>query len=363
MKPLFPLSLSRHCRLFVSLCFVFVSLTIPTSFAVEPLEEKPAVASEKPQAVEKKLSSSILTPVVSRAVIDEGWFTEEELAENLPVTRALFARSLVRTMGFDTVEISPFPFYRDLPNTHPDYAAIEVLREKRLFVPDNHGYFSPNQFVHRAEVMGAIADILTGRNIPKSEVLLLLQDMTDMQNTSVKTQQSATKLLRARIFPDQDLSQKTLRPNATLNTQNLAYWLVHLRERYQRDWLKPKPVEVMTQVPEGTSFTVSPTASLFAEQHPLGSTIYWALVNPVVLPDGTKIPEGTRIRSTVVSFEPSEHSKASHHPTRISVTLTEAKAPEGHKYKLNGHLKLDFPKRQGGSYIVPGEVYSMITQP
>jgi hypothetical protein len=350
----------------VVFCLTLLSAVLSSNgLAMAVSEALPASAPLVPSAT-NTTTRTVLTPAMAQAVLQAGWFTPEQLSQNPQVSRAEFARALVRAMGFDTIDISPFPFYRDVPANHAQYAAIEVLREKRLLVPNHHGFFGPNQIISRAEAMAAVADILTGRTLPPDEVGFLIQGFADTQTVKPTIQQTCAKLLRAQIFPNGDLNHKTLQPLAPLDTDNLAYWLVQLRERYQRDWLAAKPAEVVSHVPAGLRLKLSPTASLFAEQLPLGTTVYWVLVNAVPLPDGSNLPEGTRVRATMVATDAipvTTNAKTPVVPSSVGLDLTDAQAPMGTKYQLHGHLNLVFPRRQGGAYIVPGEVYTVITQP
>ena len=92
------------------------------------------------------------------------------------VTRAEYATLIVRAIGMDKIPIETMYSFEDVNNT--DWAWKYIIRAVNLDIlkPASDGYFYPNDFVTRREIITFLVNLLRTEDITKKEAIIALQN-------------------------------------------------------------------------------------------------------------------------------------------------------------------------------------------
>lgn len=97
------------------------------------------------------------------------------MPQNL-VTRAEYASMVIKVLGQEELPIETMYSFEDIDNSH--WAFDSVLRAVNLDIlkPADDGYFYPNDYVTRSEVITFLVNILKSEDITKKEAITELQN-------------------------------------------------------------------------------------------------------------------------------------------------------------------------------------------
>ena len=264
------------------------------------------------------------------------------------ITRAQLAVKIIKLLGHQKDTVSEFPFYRDVPKTHPAYADIEVARERDLITETElaipAGLFKPEQPVTYAEVYRVLDRALVGKKPSPDFSRMLLAPFVDVDDLSDQLAPVAAKLVVGTVL-NPDLDQQ-LTPGENITPEDLDKFLQRLSIRLSvvRFRLPPEP-ETFPELPVGEVLAVEPTSVILKEAIALGDTLYFALSQDT--PDFAK---GSRLRGKVV---------AKNSEDEYTVLINELKTTKGMYYRTQSNLRLVFPKRSG--FFAPGDPLTLVT--
>jgi|GEM_PF-2649813 len=285
-----------------------------------------------------------------QVLVKRGVFPPDALTRSTPITRAEWATILVKAIGHNTGLVSEFPFYRDVPANYPAYVPIEVAREKKLITYQNdHGFYYPAQPVTYQEAYVSIAQAIAGPPPTPEAVTHLLQGFPDWSQLSAKDAAAVAKMVRVHFFR-KPKPQTLLHPKEDVTFTGAAplvtdlIHLIQLRTPLQAE----KETEIDT-VPAGLNLTLTPMTSILEASLSVGQSVSFTLVNPI-----GPLPKESRFTGQVISATPSART--------YTVELTQVKTPEGDEYKTKAQFTIAFSPRSRITFLVPGELYSAITQ-
>lgn len=340
----------------------------PPDAQVTPLLEKPAPPLPEgpvpiPEQVPTEEETSDREDLVDPAVQIERENALQTLKEDdiLPpdlegsdiITRALLAELVVYAVGYNTRLVSEFPFYRDVPLTHPSYRPIEVAREKRLIdYPDEHGFYKPDQPALFSEVYTAIGNALTAP-LPSEDIgAEIAAGFADGDLLASELTVPVAKMTNSLFFPvlPEARAQIHLRPTYPITALEIAPFIVRMM---QITGSHPETVAQATAgtvavLPTDLILTVTPVTSLFRSRLAVGSTVHFALVS-----DAGPLTKGSRFTGKVESVTDGY---------TYNIHLTEVRTvDEDERYETNARLTIVFEEDDKKAFIVPGQVFEIET--
>ncbi len=276
----------------------------------------------------------------------------ESLENNpAPITRSEWASILAKSLNHNLQMVETFPVYRDVPVTDPNYAPIEVLREKKIMTfPGSKGYFEPNKPVTRAEVFLHISRAISGQILSPEIQKDLLATYTDHDDLAPETSQAAAKMARVRFFtPEAGYHESVLRPNDTITATELAPLVNYLLNVLQDHVLEDATLAKNAQfLPAGLNLTLTPSTAVFEAQMTPGQSINFSLVN-----EAPPLARDSRIQGVV------RESLNSH---VYVLVLQSARTPDNRLYKMRAPLQITFPVRRRNSFIITGQNFTSVTE-
>lgn len=323
--------------------------TVPPPDTAQPVNptEQPAVDNIPIPPAETALSGKRAVEILMEA----GVYSTEMENRTTPLTRAEWATVLVKALKHNTSLFSNFPFYRDVPLTHPAYVPIEVAREKQLLVyPAGHGFYYPEKTLLFSDVYQGIAHALTGPLPSPEEEAHLLRSFEDKSTLPPILAASVAKMARSHFFtPESGLATKRLHPRETVTPEKAAPFVVYLMHVIEnRADVNQREIAEVPALPANLSLMLSPSTAVMETQLISGQNVYFSLLNAV-----EPLPKESRIRAVVRDRDPAQH--------RYILYLGEARTPEDEFFRLNAMLVLTFPPRRRTPFIVPGQVFETQT--
>ncbi len=297
----------------------------------------PAVQTQRLQALNFLIRAGLLPP--------------ESATRTTPITRAELARLIVGAIGYNTLMVSEFPFYRDVPVDLPDYAPIEVAREKRLIdYPEEHGFYHPGQAIRFAELYGALGKVLRPPAPSDSANRLTVESFADGNRLPAELVTPVAKMAYANFFPQtrQERHETYLLPQQEVSAPAIAPFIVRLMQvaGTHTQLEAALPSGAVAFLPAGLSMTVTPTASLFRSRLAVGDTVTFSLVN-----NAGPLIKGSRFRGRVESV-----ADGSTYRIRLYEVRT---VNEDQFFETNTILTLVFPEKDEKAFVVPGQVFEI----
>ena len=150
-------------KLKLILALIFVLTSVNSSFAMEFVDV--------PQGFWAYEQIDTLTNENVIGGYPENYFMPQNL-----VTRAEYASMVIKVLGQDKIPIETMYSFEDIDNSH--WAFGSVLRAVNLDIlkPADDGYFYPNDYVTRSEVITFLVNILKTEDITKKEAITALQN-------------------------------------------------------------------------------------------------------------------------------------------------------------------------------------------
>jgi hypothetical protein len=312
-----------------------------------PAEEAAQKAKMAPSAQKQK--ESALAKLVSLDIMPASMQT----SPTAPVTRAQLAEVLVKALKHNLDLYELFPFYRDVPRTHPDYAAIEVARETSLLTfQEDHGFYYPARPVRYRDLYVALAHALTGPNPVGEEQAHLLQPFGGAQAISFNVAPSVAKMARLRFFvTETGHVDPQLKLNELVTPDGLAPLvssLMHIIELRSMA-VEESEDERGSLLPGGLSLVISPSTAIFESQLTPGQRVFFSLSEAV-----TPLPKESRVRALVQDVSTAQH--------RYTLLVDEIRTPEDVFYRTQASLVITFPPRRRTNFIVPGQLLQTVTE-
>lgn len=313
-----------------------------------PAQEASKDAQNAPTTEEKKTDA--LSKLVDAGIISA------DLQKNPKrfVTRAQLATIMVKALNHNQELYELFPFYRDVPRSHPDYVAIEVARETGLLIfPQNHGFYHPDWSITYTSVYMAISHALTGPNPTVPEQEHLLEPFGGINAFPKWLAPAIAKMTRLRFFvtgtghinPDLRLKE-----NVTVEgLAPLLASLMHVIELRSTATEQTDQSETASILPGGLSLVMSPSTTIFESQLSPGQIVYFSLSEDV-----SPLAKESRVRAMVREVDANLH--------RYTLMVDEVRTPEGVLYKTQGTVIITFPPRRRTPFLVPGQLLETLTE-
>ena len=313
-----------------------------------PAQEASKDAKDAPTTEEKKTDA--LSKLVASGIISA------DLQKNpkQSVTRAQLATIMVKALNHNQELYELFPFYRDVPRSHPDYVAIEVARETGLLTfPQNHGFYHPDWPINYSTLYMAISHALTGPNPTLAEQDHLLQPFGGLTAFPKWLAPAVAKMTRLRFFvtgtghinPDLHLKE-----NVTVEgLAPLLASLMHVIELRSTATEQTDQSESASILPGGLSLVMSPSTTIFESQLTPGQRVYFSLSEDV-----SPLAKESRVRAMVREVDANLH--------RYTLMVDEVRTPEGVLYKTQGTVIITFPPRRRTPFLVPGQLLETVTE-
>lgn len=339
-----------------------LDIPLPEPNATQPLHRNlvsPTVpaASHTDQAAASE-SLSLPAPTSShpdvQLLVEHGIFPADAPTRQTPLTRAELADILVRALGHNRNLYSEFPFYRDVPRSHWAYVPIDIARSKRLIEqPDGQGYYQPDDVVTFAEAYQAMANAVPGAPPSEEMTAYLLHPFEGWEHWPEHLQQAVAKLARARFFPDSSPLETPVQlpTDAPLQLDGLAplvRYLVQVTD-YRKPLVTLDRRKEVPALPSGLTLAVTPMITIYAARITVGQTVHFSLVTPA-----QNLPKGSRLRGIVRDI-PSER--------QYIIELNEAQTPQDEIFQTRAELVLTFDASDRLAFIVPGDIFTTVTQP
>lgn len=311
----------------------------------KPVMPQPQAESGQP---EEAVASDPL-----KQLTEKGVFSPQLAAQTTPVTRAELAQVLVKALEQDTGKVSEFPFYRDVPLDNPAYAAIETAREKKLLTyANNHGFYEPEKPIRFGELYLALAGAISGAAPKPGRAAHLLSKIPDHERLSPKTQQAVAKMAQARFFSKVRQYETTYQPaNTSVTPANLApmiSFLMYLNERRAPISL-PDEMSENPVVPAGLHLVLSPATGILESNMKAGARVVF-LITQAEPP----VRKGGVLWGTVQEVLPGRV---------YNLQFDSIRGTNGKSYATLVNLKVSFPPKDKLGFIVPGESFTVVTQP
>ncbi len=276
---------------------------------------------------------------------------EGDLKDQASVTRAEMAQMVVESLRFPTLYYSEFPFFRDVPLSHPAYVPIEVLRERGFVTGFPGGYYRPEQPVHFLEIYVTLAHEMGGQPPTDDQVVQLLSPFEDREDIPEAAQPAVARLIQEGVIP-LDLARGTqLMPEGVMKESELKVMLSRLQDKMG---LAPKITDreserLLPPLPVGLKLVVTPTGAIIREKLTLGESVYFITTQPAQLGDFI-LPRGTRMKAMVEAISDESIWTLGFH---------QAATPAGQSFRMDAFVRLAFPKADEQAFIIPGHTFEM----
>jgi hypothetical protein len=313
-----------------------------------PAQEASQQANKAPSKEEKK--SNAIDKLAAAGILPENLQNNPQQV----ITRAQLATIFVKALNHNQQLYELFPFYRDVPRNHPDYAAVEIARETGLLTfPQNHGFYHPDWSIQYSTLYMAMSHALTGPNPTLDEQELLLKPFGGVKAFPSWLAPNIAKMTRLRFFVtstgqiDTDLHLKedvTVEGLAPLLTS-----LMHVIELRSTASDQPDQSENAAILPGGLSLVMTPSTTIFESQLTPGQRVYFSLSEDV-----SPLAKESRVRATVRDVDNNLH--------RYTLMVDEVRTPEGVLYKTQASVVMTFPPRRRTPFIVPGQLLEANTE-
>lgn len=93
-----------------------------------------------------------------------------------PVTRAEFAEMMIKALDQEDIHIETMYSFEDISNKHPKWKYVLRAVNLDILKPASDGYFYPDDYVTRAEIITFLVNILKSEQITKKEAIIALQN-------------------------------------------------------------------------------------------------------------------------------------------------------------------------------------------
>jgi hypothetical protein len=292
--------------------------------------------------------SPAIEPV--QALVSQGVYTQEFSAQTEPVTRGQFAQILVKALNHNLTLFSEFPFYRDVATDHPNYAAIEIAREKKLTdYQSEQGFYHPDQAIQYRDVYLAISHAITGAPPSRVRAEHLLRNLPQRSVFTEAEYNAVAKMTQSRFFSRVRRHETTFQPLETeVTPQGLAPFINFMMFLNERRAPIVSAEDLAPQLPAGIRLVVSPSTGILEERLKAGGRIRFQLVSAV-----ETLPKGSMVRGVV------QEAKAN----RTYIILFDTvRTTEGQNYETRAELSISFSAKDKLGFIVPGETFEVMTQ-
>lgn len=150
-------------KLKLILALIFVLTSVNSSFAVEFVDV--------PQGFWAYEQIDTLTNENVIGGYPENYFMPQNL-----VTRAEYASMVIKVLGQDKIPIETMYSFEDIDNSHWAFGSVVRAVNLDILKPADDGYFYPNDYVTRSEVITFLVNILKTEDITKKEAITALQN-------------------------------------------------------------------------------------------------------------------------------------------------------------------------------------------
>ncbi len=150
-------------KLKLILALIFVLTSVNSSFAMEFVDV--------PQGFWAYEQIDTLTNENVIGGYPENYFMPQNL-----VTRAEYASMVIKVLGQDKIPIETMYSFEDIDNSHWAFGSVVRAVNLDILKPADDGYFYPNDYVTRSEVITFLVNILKTEDITKKEAITALQN-------------------------------------------------------------------------------------------------------------------------------------------------------------------------------------------
>ncbi|HEY9787885.1 MAG TPA: S-layer homology domain-containing protein, partial [Candidatus Obscuribacterales bacterium] len=115
------------------------------------------------------------------ALSDKGVIAAEpdgKFKGNEPITRAILAQWMVKTLALENQPVSSTPSFPDVKPSDPNYKYVEIIRQNNYISGFADG-FRPNGFIQKGEVIAIIARALPTSPPSEGKIADILAGFTD----------------------------------------------------------------------------------------------------------------------------------------------------------------------------------------
>jgi hypothetical protein len=300
------------------------------------------------------------------------------------VTRAAFAQQLVQALGLPTQYVSEFPFFVDLPRSHPAYVPVEVLRERGFVNGFPNGEFRPDEPVSRLDAWLTVSGALRGIVMDAASANQLLEPFEDREEVPSAARIPLARLIQEDLIEGED-QETELAPSdivskpARLNLERRVTpeEVVDLMDGLRRKTAEPTRLASRTNdmhlpiLPAGLTLSFSPTQAIFRDKLSAGETFYFLTNQEVAMtPESAAslypgipaeqvptilLPRGTRLRARVVEADVQGGRRI------WTFRLNQAQTPDNRYFRMKALLTLSFEPKDPNAFVVPGQVFTVQT--
>ena len=150
-------------KLKLILALIFVLTSVNSSFAMEFVDV--------PQGFWAYEQIDTLTNENVIGGYPENYFMPQNL-----VTRVEYASMVIKVLGQDKIPIETMYSFEDIDNSHWAFGSVVRAVNLDILKPADDGYFYPNDYVTRSEVITFLVNILKTEDITKKEAITALQN-------------------------------------------------------------------------------------------------------------------------------------------------------------------------------------------
>lgn len=298
----------------------------------------------------------------------------EALKASTTVTRAQMADSLVKVLNYPPLEVSEFPFFRDVPRNYWAYAPIEVLRERGFVTGYSGGFYKPDQTVSRLDVYMTLAGVLSSVPMKDSTANMLLAPFKDRAAVPAWAKPGIARLVQEDVIRISRRRENNLNPDQKIVPADFVRLLGQLSLRVGDTGAVVARTndESLPAIPPGMMLKVTPNSAIFRSKLAVGDYLYFTLLEdvpvikspakPVENPEATKplpdelpdvLARGTLLRARVNGIE---------NENIWIFRLNQAKTPDNKYFRLKALLKIRFQGQGEQSFVVPGQTFEVPTQ-
>ncbi|MBY0403437.1 MAG: S-layer homology domain-containing protein, partial [Cyanobacteria bacterium] len=276
------------------------------------------------------------------------------------VSQADFAVNFMNILGFPTSPMSDTASFVDIPVSHPAYPYIEALRERKLLWKTPQGIFNPDKAITKAHAYTTISGMLQGVPMTLSEAESIISRDEDR-----KTIPPSLVIGLGRMLQENFLKTSFRQTNLIGLDQNLTRGEMMILLKTLSDKVNGKSFTAsrsneanLPTLPPNILLKVSPTDVLYRESLSVGSTFYFTLVEPVILPTNTfkslnDLPRNTRFRGRITASTNKNH---------WTLRLNQVQTPNNQFLRVKALIDISFQTEDPSAFVIPGTVFTTTTE-
>ena len=171
--------------------------------------------------------------------------TEKYFMPNRYVTRAEYATSIIKAIKQENIQVQNAYVFDDIDNKH--WAWRYVIRALDLdIIKASDGYFYPNDFVTRSEMITFLVNILKSEDITKKEALVALQnEFADYDDIPDWFKVTAGKAEVLGVIAKEPPNEHYLNYDGYITRAQFAYFMDKLKE-ITESYVKEKHIAEMS---------------------------------------------------------------------------------------------------------------------